>query len=296
MTITVLPARNEYTATAGQTVFNYTFKIFANTNLNVYITPAGQEANDSTDLTTAYTVDANTIGNEDGGFITMDSGVSAGSLVTIVSNVPESRTTDYQFNGDFIPSTVNDDFDRVVQLVKQVEDTAGRTLTFQQSLQNATALTLPNPQATYFLRWNAGETGLENVDLTIGGAPTDSSLVTYDPPFTGSTLTTVENKLSERVSVKDFGAVLDGVTDDSAAVLLAFASGAHEVRVPWTSGGLYYDSDIEIPEGVSFVGEAQPAFNNVGGHVGTTLKPGPNVVKGVFSDTTKGIAIRNFLI
>jgi len=39
MTITVSPARNEYTATGGQTVFNYKFKIFENTDLNVYITP-----------------------------------------------------------------------------------------------------------------------------------------------------------------------------------------------------------------------------------------------------------------
>ena len=56
MTITTNPARNEYTANAGQTVFNYTFKIFSDTDLNVYVTPSGQECNDSTDLTTAYTV------------------------------------------------------------------------------------------------------------------------------------------------------------------------------------------------------------------------------------------------
>jgi len=255
MTITVLPARNEYTATAAQTVFNYTFKIFENTDLNVYITPVGQEANDSTDLTTAYTVDAGTIGDEDGGFITMDSGVTAGSLVTIVSDVPESRTTDYQFNGDFIPDTVNADFDRVVQLTKQVEDTAGRTLTFQQSLQNATALTLPSPQATYFLRWNAGETGLENVDLTVGGAPTDSSLVTYDASnnFAGGTSRTVENKLGESVSVKDFGAVGDGVTDDTAAFQTAQAgaraAGAHllipaGVNIRVTSQLTVYDNEV----------------------------------------------------
>ena len=30
MTITTQPARNEYTANAGQTIFNYTFKIFEN--------------------------------------------------------------------------------------------------------------------------------------------------------------------------------------------------------------------------------------------------------------------------
>ena len=76
MTISVAKARNEYTANAGQTIFNYTFKIFESTDLNVYITPAGQIANDSTDLTTSYTVDPVTIGDEDGGFFTLSTGTS----------------------------------------------------------------------------------------------------------------------------------------------------------------------------------------------------------------------------
>ncbi len=52
---------------------------------------------------------------------------------------------------------------------------------------------------------------------TLSSGVTDASLVTYDPPFAGSVPTNVEVKLSETVSVKDFGAVGDGVTDDAAA-------------------------------------------------------------------------------
>lgn len=180
MTITSLPVRNEVTAAGGQTIFDYTFKIYTNNDLNVYITPSGQEANDSTDLTTAYTVDVGTIGNEDGGFITLSSGVSAGDLVTIVSNIVEDRTTDYQNSGDFLPDTVNEDFDRTISIAKQTDDRSGRTLAFQESLQNASALTLSNPSALQFLRWKADETGLENVDLAASGSATLASLVTYD--------------------------------------------------------------------------------------------------------------------
>lgn len=50
--------------------------------------------------------------------------------------------------------------------------------------------------------------------------PADHSAanVTYDPPFTNSVATTVENKLSQTVSVKDFGATGNGSTDDTTAI------------------------------------------------------------------------------
>jgi len=162
MTISIAPARNEYTANAAQTIFNYTFKIFESTDLNVYITPSGQDADDSTDLTTAYTVTG--LGEEDGGTIILSAGTSLNDLVTIVSDVPSSRTTDYQNNGDFRPDTVNADFDRVVSIAKKIEDTANRTVLLQQSQQDPKPLTLPAPTASKFIRWKADETGFENTD------------------------------------------------------------------------------------------------------------------------------------
>lgn len=162
MTITVSPARNEYTANAGQTIFNYTFKIFQNTDLNVYVTPAGQDANDSTDITTLYTVTG--IGDEDGGSITLAIPTNANDLVTIVSNIPSSRTTDYQNNGDFRPNVVNNDFDRVVSLVKKVEDRTNRGLLLPESQQDPKPLSLPIPKAGMPVRWNGDASGLENYD------------------------------------------------------------------------------------------------------------------------------------
>lgn len=160
MTIKVAATRNEFIASAGQTIFNYTFKIFANTDLNVFVTPAGQSCSDSADLTTAFTVSG--VGNEDGGAITLTVATSAGDLVTIVSDIPATRTTDYQNNGDFIPQTVNDDFDRVVSLVKQVEELSNRTLISAECQQGVKPLTLDEPKAGLFLKWKLDETGVES--------------------------------------------------------------------------------------------------------------------------------------
>lgn len=75
----------------------------------------------------------------------------------------------------------------------------------------------------------------------VTGNATDASVVSYTPPFTGGVTTNVEDKLAQYVSVKDFGAVGDGVTDDTAALNAAFA-------IPYTNvlvtEGTYVTSDI----------------------------------------------------
>ena len=175
MTINVNTSRNEYTATSGQTVFNFTFKIYTATDLNVYVTPAGQECNDVTDLTEAYTVTG--VGLEDGGSITLNTGAGANDLVTIVSAIPSSRTTDYQSNGDFTPETVNNDIDRAISLIKQVESKANRSLLSSECLQGPKPLTLPKPEPGEFMRWKTDLSGLENVP---GSAVAEEVIVETD--------------------------------------------------------------------------------------------------------------------
>ena len=71
---------------------------------------------------------------------------------------------------------------------------------------------------------------------TLSTGVTNASLVTYSPPFTASVTTTVEDKLAQSVSAKDFGAVGDGVADDTIAMQAAVDAGQYEVDLV---GGTY---------------------------------------------------------
>lgn len=264
MTITTNDARNEYTATASQTVFNYTFKIFASTDLLVYQTPSGQTPNDSTDLIATYTVDPGTIGDASGGFITLDTGASAGDLITIVSNVPDSRTTDYQVNGNFVPGTVNDDFDRVVQLVKQLKDVIDRVPQFENALQAATGLTFAKPEASKFLRWKSDASGIENVNLNTSEGATNAAAVSYDNTTSGTASDDVQGVIDEIKRGDNFTYGNVQSTDDitvsweGATTLTLYIPNAGNVAtlgikdfgVDTVSTGLVYGKNSSNPGGV----------------------------------------------
>lgn len=84
-------------------------------------------------------------------------------------------------------------------------------------------------------------------DLASEASAKGSELVAYIPSGTGAVAATVQSKLREFVSVKDFGAVGDGVTDDSVAIQAATASGK---RVYFPEG-IYVASPVVVPSGSS---------------------------------------------
>ena len=106
---------------------------------------------------------------------------------------------------------------------------------------------------------------------------TDANLVTYTPAGTGAVPTTVQTKLRESVSVKDFGAVGDGTTDDTAAIQAAIDYAAIAGKIVFFPAAEYKISSLTLPAqdgGILLKGEARVGANalNLENFKGAVLK------------------------
>lgn len=100
-------------------------------------------------------------------------------------------------------------------------------------------------------------------DVVVSGV--NANDVVYEPPFIGGMQTTVEAKLAQTVSVKDFGATGDGATDNVAAfqaAVDALAGTGGTLYVPGGEGGNQYlfktqagpsNPTVELPSNIHIV-------------------------------------------
>jgi hypothetical protein len=86
----------------------------------------------------------------------------------------------------------------------------------------------------------------------VSTADADAKNVSYTPAGTGAVTTTVQAKLRESVSVKDFGATGDGVTDDTSAIQAALDSGASNIYIP--EGTYNVSSTLNITSSINLKG------------------------------------------
>ena len=112
--------------------------------------------------------------------------------------------------------------------------TAGNVIV-TNAVKSATVSASGNITGSYFLGNGSQLTG---ITASLSGT-VSSTDVSYTAPFTGAVARTGNSKWADTVSVKDFGAVGDGVTDDTAAIQAAIDT-QKSVYVP---AGTYRLSD-----------------------------------------------------
>lgn len=131
---------------------------------------------------------------------------------------------------------------------------------------------------TTFTTTTAAPTGaviLVKYSQALPNMSADSQDVRYLPPFTGSTSTTVEAKLAQTVSVKDFGAVGDGVTDDTAAIQAALNFGASNNKsVFFPDGTFKINTGLTTSPGCGIAASPNAALSGASGITVLTLTNG----------------------
>lgn len=204
--------RIHYVADGVQTAFTFPFPIFADGDIEVRLDGLVQMA--------GYVVSG--AGESDGGAIHFYEPPPAGRAVSLRRELVVERTTDFQENGVLRARTLNDELDYQVAALQEVKEGLGTALRLDPSeAGGATLLPLRAGRANKLLGFDS--TGAVTVF--------DRNGANLSLPFSGAVPRTVEDKLAERLSARDFGAVGDGAADDGpalqAAMNAAAASGKH---------------------------------------------------------------------
>lgn len=141
MTISSTTVKNSYSGNGSTTAFAYTFKIFANTDLQVIIRSSTGTETVKT-LTTHYTVSG--VGDASGGNVTFTSGntPASGETVVIRRAVPQTQAIDYIANDPFPAESHEEGLDRATMTIQQMQEELDRS--FKVSRTN----TISSPEFT----------------------------------------------------------------------------------------------------------------------------------------------------
>ena len=220
---------DQYVAAAGQTVFTYTYLIPTDVEIKV------QKGDAILILATNYTVqDA---GSHTGGTITLVVGALVGEIITLTGNTLIQRITEFQNNGDFLASAINDEYDVLDDIASEIlTETQGG---FRLVAPSPTINTLiPAPVAGRCLKWN--ETGTE---MIVSDYDPDLAQGNAEASATAAAISAAAALVSENNAA---GSAVDasGFADDAEQSAIDAAASAASIDL--TAVGVDIKPDLDI--------------------------------------------------
>lgn len=215
--------RVQYVGDGARIAFTFPFPVFQSNEVDVRI--------DGVPLAGGFEVTG--AGSSEGGTVTLATAPANGSTVTLRRSMRVERTTDFQDNGVLRARTLNDELDRVVAVLQEHREDLAGTLR-QDPAEVGGQLTLPLRAARANRLLGFDSAG----NLMV--LPRDSGLLTA--PFPGAVPHTVEEKLGEQLSARDFGATGNGLAEDGPALQAAMNAAAASGKVLLIGEGSYRTS------------------------------------------------------
>jgi hypothetical protein len=235
----------QYGGDGSRTTFPFPFPVLASDDLLVFL---GQSQ------ATGYSTTG--IGNPEGGEVAFNTPPASGTTVTLLRRTEGIRETEFVDGGPFRAAAINAELDRIVLLIQEDREEHGRSLRGHPA-ESGIDFCLPptTKRANKLLGFDSagkpvvfGETELP----TSGEA--SGVLVTPN----GATIArSLGEHLAAMVSVRDFGALGDGITDDStafAAAISAAQSRAALVHVPASATPYLLGAGVVL-DGVTMIGD-----------------------------------------
>jgi hypothetical protein len=127
MTISSTTVKNSYSGDSSTTTFTYTFKIFADSDIQVIIrSSTGTETTKT--ITTHYTVTG--AGNSGGGSVIFTGGniPVTGQTVLLRRNIPQTQAIDYIANDPFPAESHEEGLDRSTMAIQQLQEEVTRAI------------------------------------------------------------------------------------------------------------------------------------------------------------------------
>lgn len=232
----------QYAGNGVTTIFAFPYKFTANTDLTVVTTVS------DVDTTKTYAADytVSGAGVDAGGSVTFITAPAAGVTVSIYRDVPETQSVDYVSQDNFPAETHEGALDRLAMFCQDLSARLARTMRFPRTNAAQAEITKLERASKFFAFDSDGEpVFLDGTE----SAPSDASLSLVTA--TGSTTARgLAARFGEVVNVKDFGAIGNGVADDTAAIQAAInylqANRQNDRQTGLATGTVYFPRGVYL--------------------------------------------------
>lgn len=149
-------ALNQYTATSGQTDFNFTYMIFATADIKVYVN--GVLKTETTHYTVKKSSGASIADSDlplDGGKVVFVSGLTLNDEVTLSREIAIARLTGYSPAGAFRAETLNAELTKMYAVMQQLRRDIERSLRLTAYDAEGGTFVLPANRASKYLAFDA---------------------------------------------------------------------------------------------------------------------------------------------
>jgi hypothetical protein len=226
MTVSTTTNKIRYSGTGSQYIFPYTFKIFADADLEVILTSAAGVDTTKT-LTTHYTVSG--AGSGSGGNVTMITAPASGEYLTVKRNLDILQETDYVENDPFPAESHENALDRLTMICQQLNEAVDRSLKISVG-SGLSDITFPPLVANEYLVVNAAGDGLETTAL-LSSLGSEAAAVATAKVYTDGEISTLQGEIDAVVFPK-----FENLNINNTATATSFVITTDRIRLVNVSG------------------------------------------------------------